>query len=228
MRPTVCPCALASSQARFRPRLETLENRWAPGSILLGEGLGASWLAWTLADDAASWSDGQASHLRLAEPAAVSCKTAIEPNAPGAPRGTDDSVQLAASTSADAVIGSDVVDELARSLDLAAPEDGPAPGGPPLPIPGGFANPTGGPFVHINLPGPVDQPPPNPPTSPQPNTNDPSLITDFNGEIGVASVSGTGTDNHGNTLYFNVDLRFMQGVYRDVNGQQQHGTFALV
>lgn len=55
-------------------------------------------------------------------------------------------------------------EELARLVPSAAQ----------LPIPGGFANPTGGPFVHLNLPGPADAPPPNPPTSPQPDTNDPA------------------------------------------------------
>ena len=101
-------------------------------------------------------------------------------------------------------------------------------GGAPLPIPGGFANPTGGHFVHLNLPGPVDQPPPNPPTSPFPATNEPSTITDFNGDLAVADVTGTGTDGSGNTLYFAADLRFMDGLYQDVNGNVQHGMFALV
>ena len=101
-------------------------------------------------------------------------------------------------------------------------------GGAPLPIPGGFANPTGGPFVHLNLPGPVDQSPPNPPTGPLAATNEPSAITNFNGDLAVADVTGTGTDGNGNTLYFAADLRFMQGLYQDVNGNQQQGTFALV
>src|SRR5262249_38235972 len=91
-------------------------------------------------------------------------------------------------------------------------------GGAPLPVPGGFANPTGGRFAHLNLHGPADQPPPNPPTSPLPATNEPSTINDFNGDLAVADVTGTGTDGSGKTLYFAADLRFMDGLYQDVNG----------
>jgi hypothetical protein len=94
-----------------------------------------------------------------------------------------------------------------------------APPGAPLPILGGFANPTGGPFVHFNFPGPADAPPPD--------GNDPSLITNFNGDVGVAHVQGTGGDGHGTTLYFDADLRFMSGVFRDVNGHRQEGTFVF-
>ena len=45
-------------------------------------------------------------------------------------------------------------------------DDRRVPAAAPVPIPGGFANPAGGAFVHLNLPGPADAPPPNPPTSP--------------------------------------------------------------
>jgi hypothetical protein len=96
----------------------------------------------------------------------------------------------------------------------------PQAGGDPLPIPGGFANPTGGPFIHFNRPGPAD--------SAAPNGNDPSTIADFNGDIGSMRVTGTGTDGAGNTLYFQADMRFMQGLYQDVNGTLHQGTFAFV
>jgi hypothetical protein len=91
-----------------------------------------------------------------------------------------------------------------------------AAGRDPQPIPGGFANPAGGPFIHFNLPGPADAP-----TAPG---NDPSPITDFDGLIGVAAVQGTGTGTNTDTgdtypLLFNVDLRFMQGLYRSVDGR---------
>ena len=56
----------------------------------------------------------------------------------------------------------------------------------------------------------------------------PASITDFNGDLAVADVTGTGMDGNGNTLYFAADLRFMDGLYQDVNGNTQHGTFALV
>jgi hypothetical protein len=57
---------------------------------------------------------------------------------------------------------------------------------------------------------------------------DPSSIYDFNGFVGEVRVGGTGTDNSGNTLLWEVDLRFMDGVYQGVDGQIHHGAFALV
>src|SRR5262249_28499221 len=111
----------------------------------------------------------------------------------------------------------------ARSSTGASRTDpGPQAGGDPLPIPGGFANPAGPsfPYIHFNRPGPAD--------GPAPNGNDPSTITDFNGDIGSMRATGTGTDGAGNTLYFQADMRFMQGMYRDVNGELHQGTFAFV
>jgi hypothetical protein len=86
----------------------------------------------------------------------------------------------------------------------------------PKPIPGGFANPAGGPFLHVNLPGPADAAPPN--------GNDPSLITDFDGFVGEARVQGTGTGTNTDTgettpLIFDADLRFMQGLYQSLEGR---------
>lgn len=61
---------------------------------------------------------------------------------------------------------------------------------------------------------------------------DASSITDFNGFLGVSDVRGNGTaTNPGGskeTLLYDTDMRFMQGVYRDVNGNVQQGTFAFV
>jgi hypothetical protein len=121
--------------------------------------------------------------------------------------------------------GPTVTPRLERLEDRCVPS---VAGADPLPISGGFFNPTGGAFVHSNLPGPADAPPPNPPTGPLAPANEPATISDFNGAFAGADVQGTGTDGHGNTLYFKVDLRFMQGLYRDVNGDQQQGTFAFV
>jgi hypothetical protein len=91
----------------------------------------------------------------------------------------------------------------------------------PLPMGGGFPNPfPGEPFIHVNIPGPADAAPIV--------GNDPSAITDFNGFIGVAKVEGTGTDGEGNPLLWDVDLRFMQGVYQGADGHLHYGTFALV
>ena len=100
-------------------------------------------------------------------------------------------------------------------------EDRSVPSAGPLPIPGFFNPGLGGPDIHFQKPGPAD------------NTTgrfggEPSSITDFNGFIGVAHVQGTGTDNSGNTLYWDTDLRFMQGVYQDTDGEIHSATFAFV
>jgi hypothetical protein len=79
----------------------------------------------------------------------------------------------------------------------------------------------GGPDVHFHLPGPADSTIPG-------VGGDPSSITDFNGFIGGAHVQGTGTDGHGTSLLWDADLRFMQGVYRGVDGQVHTGTFAFL
>jgi len=79
----------------------------------------------------------------------------------------------------------------------------------------------GGPDGHLNLPGPAD--------STVPGVGGvPSTITDFNGFIGVAQVTSTGTDNHGNPLLWRTDVRFMTGLYRGVDGNLHKGTFAEV
>jgi hypothetical protein len=82
------------------------------------------------------------------------------------------------------------------------------------------ANPFGGPDVYANVPGPAD--------ASSPFGNEPSTITNFNGFYGGARIQGTGTDNHGNTLLWDADLRFMQGVYQGLDGQLYHRTFTEV
>jgi hypothetical protein len=72
------------------------------------------------------------------------------------------------------------------------------------------------------LPGPADS------TTPDKVGGDPSSIDDFNGFIGVAHVQGTGTDNNGNPLLWDTDVRFMQGVYQGVDGNLHRGTFTFV
>jgi hypothetical protein len=94
----------------------------------------------------------------------------------------------------------------------------------PLPIPAQVIAPG----IHAFLPGPADAP-----LSMLPSGREPSTITDFIGFVGVAHLQGTGTPAGGSgtdalsTLY-DVDLRFMQGVYRGVDNQFHFGTFALV
>ena len=94
----------------------------------------------------------------------------------------------------------------------------------PVPIPGGVLDPTpfGGPDIHVHLPGPVDS------ATPNKIGGDPSAIYDFNGFIGAAHVEGMGTDNRGNALFWDVDLRFMKGVYQGADGNIHHATFAFV
>jgi len=99
-------------------------------------------------------------------------------------------------------------------------------GAAPLPIPGGTGpGPLGGPFIHQNLAGPADAPPPF--------GNEPNQINDFNGFIGVAEIQGTGTATDTatgatSTFLFDADFRFMQGIYRGVDGGLHYGTFAEV
>jgi hypothetical protein len=98
----------------------------------------------------------------------------------------------------------------------------------PKPIPGGeqllFPDPT---VFHLHLPGF----PPFPDNNPA--TKDPSVITDFNGDVGLAYVNGTGTHTDLVTgdethLTFGVDLRFMKGEYVGEDGNHHHGAFALI
>jgi hypothetical protein len=88
--------------------------------------------------------------------------------------------------------------------------------GEPRPIPGGTTGPGG--LVHFYFPTVR----PNPAVSPDTVENtrgDPSMITDFNGFIGVGEwTGGTGTDQTGATLYWGADLRFMDGEYIGLDG----------
>jgi hypothetical protein len=109
------------------------------------------------------------------------------------------------------------------TLSLEPLEDRSQPSAAPVPIPGGvfIPNPFGGPDVHVNLPGPLDSTVPG-------VGGEPSSITDFNGFVGVAKIDGTGTDASGHSLLWEVDLRFMKGVYRGADGRFHEGAFAFV
>jgi hypothetical protein len=65
---------------------------------------------------------------------------------------------------------------------------------------------------HLYLPGPG---------------NEPSTITDFNGHVGVAVVRGTGAATGGD-LNFEVDMRFMKGLYSGEDSRLRQGAFAFV
>src|SRR5262249_50079509 len=45
-----------------------------------------------------------------------------------------------------------------------------------------------------------------------------STVDDFAGIVAVANIQGTGKDNQGNTLTWEVDVRAIQGVYVDPGG----------
>jgi hypothetical protein len=100
-----------------------------------------------------------------------------------------------------------------------------AAGRDPKPIPFSQANPVGGPPLRFNFPGPADAPPGA--------GNDPSTITDFDGFIGGAAVQGTGTGINTDTgettqLLFDVDARFMQGLYQSVDSRILQARFVFV
>jgi hypothetical protein len=62
---------------------------------------------------------------------------------------------------------------------------------------------------------------------------EPSTITDFHGSIAAAEIQGTGTATDTSTgttssLTFDVDNRFMQGVYIGVDGKKHQGTFGFI
>ena len=92
-------------------------------------------------------------------------------------------------------------------------------GAAPKPIPGGIRPfGPGTKLYHVFLPGPG---------------NEPSTITDFHGSIGIAALGGTGTGidtrtGQHHSLVFDVDMRFMQGVYIGVDGKQHTGTFGFI
>jgi hypothetical protein len=99
----------------------------------------------------------------------------------------------------------------------------------PIPLPLALAaNPFGGMDIYQNFHGPADA---NPLVTPLLG-NEPNQITDFNGFYGGVRVQGTGIGHQGNeanhSFYWDADLRFMQGVYRGVDGGVYHRTFVEV
>jgi hypothetical protein len=66
-----------------------------------------------------------------------------------------------------------------------------------------------------------------------PGMGEPSSINNFRGVVGVAAVGGQGTAIDTNTgaterLLFDVDNRFMKGIYVGAGGQTYEATFAFV
>jgi hypothetical protein len=100
--------------------------------------------------------------------------------------------------------------------------------GPPgVPIPCPIA-------PHFFFPGNVEGlAAPTDPTGPQPGGRDPSVIFDFDGVIGEADVSltGTGTDTttgHSAPYSFDADMRFMAGRLVATDGAAHKGAFVFI
>ena len=99
-----------------------------------------------------------------------------------------------------------------------------AAGDDPLPLPVGTPA-LGGVFRFFG---------PTPDGSFDPIDAEPSTITNFNGVVGLAYISGMVTRTHIQTgvierLPFNgADMRFMHGTYLGVDGKPRRGAFALI
>jgi hypothetical protein len=119
-------------------------------------------------------------------------------------------------TAGAAMLGSALAPGLLRPSPVAAP--GP---GSPVHIPGGTPFLGGG--FHLFGPGLID-----------PHDAEPSSITDFDGFVGLAYITGTVTRT--NTVTHAVDtlpflfsdMRFMKGVFRGQDGRMHNGAFAFV
>jgi hypothetical protein len=93
----------------------------------------------------------------------------------------------------------------------------------PVPIPGG--SPLLGGAFHVYGPGFPDFDPPD---------SEPSSITDFNGFVALAFISGSVirtdlvTRQQVELPYLFNDMRFMHGTYRAIDGRIRRGTFGFV
>jgi hypothetical protein len=102
---------------------------------------------------------------------------------------------------------------------LLRPTSAYAAGSDPIPVPG---SPNLAPF-HVWAPLVIDS-----------IDAEPATITNFNGVVGIAYISGNVTLTNRKTNMVDVfpfvdaDVRFMQGVYRGVDGQPRQGTFGFV
>jgi hypothetical protein len=87
----------------------------------------------------------------------------------------------------------------------------------PRPIPGGFDETftpvPANPFIHV-LPPAIGF--------------EMSTITDFNGVIAAGEIQGLAKGTDGSTLGFDCDMRFMEGVYRGMDGRIREGSFGFI
>jgi hypothetical protein len=95
----------------------------------------------------------------------------------------------------------------------------------PVPIPGGSPFFVNNFHEHFHVFGPA---------SIDPADAEPATITDFNGFVGLAYISGTVKQKNtatGEVLtlpFVDSDMRFMKGVFRSTDGEIHRGAFALV
>lgn len=108
---------------------------------------------------------------------------------------------------------------------LAEAKKGPRESHEPIPIPGG--TPVLGGSFHVFAPGPAG-------IGLDPIDAEPATITDFNGFLGLAYISGQVTQTNtatGEALtlpFVNSDMRFMKGIFRGTDDRTHQGAFALV
>jgi hypothetical protein len=94
----------------------------------------------------------------------------------------------------------------------------------PVPIPGG--TPTLGGFYHLFGPSPA--------AGGDPIDAEPATITNFDGFVGLAYISGNVTRTNTETgeqellPFVDADMRFMQGLFRGTDGLIHKGAFAFV
>lgn len=101
---------------------------------------------------------------------------------------------------------------------------------PPVPIPGGSPGiaQLAGQLFHVYAPGPAGVEGFDPPDA------EPSTITDFSGDVGLAYISGMVRRTNRITgevrelPFINSDMRFMAGAYRGADGQVHDGAFAFI
>ena len=91
------------------------------------------------------------------------------------------------------------------------------------------------PFEPRAIPGGIQPLGPGTPifhTFPPGLNNDPSTITDFKGSFGIVLANGMGTRTDpitgSNRDAFDLDIRFMQGLFVGMDGHQHRGSFAFV
>ena len=91
------------------------------------------------------------------------------------------------------------------------------------------------PFEPRPIPGGIQPLGPGTPifhTFPPALNNDPSTITDFKGTFGIVLANGMGTRTDPitgtNRDAFDLDIRFMQGLFVGMDGHQHRGSFAFV